>query len=398
VLPAQVRRGRERDSILAPAAGCPCLAPGERSFPYHGGMDEPGGSTQNFLRHGVVELTFGEPDPGLLPVELVRRAAEAALARSAAALAYGQVEGPPGLRHALARRITAREHVAATAADVFVTGGNSQALEQVMTVFTRPGDVVLVESPTYNLALGIVRDHPVDIAGVPLDAEGLDVAALEATLDELAAGGRRARLLYTIPTYHNPAGVCLSESRRARLLELAKRRDLIVVEDDVYRELGYEGPVPASLWALDREAPVIRLGSFSKTLAPGLRVGWANARPDLLERLAGMGMLESGGGVSYFAAHVVEQVLAASGYDEHVARLGEVYARRRDALAAALREHLPAGCRFALPAGGFSFAPGARFCLEGGERLLRLAFSLYSEDTLREGARRLAEAIAAKPA
>jgi DNA-binding transcriptional MocR family regulator len=384
-------------------------------------MDEPGGITQNFLRHGVVELTFGEPDPDLLPVELVRRAAEAALARSGAALAYGQVEGPPGLRHALARRITARERVKATAADVLVTGGNSQALEQVMTVFTEPGDVVIVESPTYNLALGIFRDHPVDIAGVRLDAEGLDVAALGATLGELAAAGRRARLLYTIPTYHNPAGVCLSDARRTQLLALARRHDLIVVEDDVYRELFYEGAAPASLWALDREAPVIRLGSFSKTLAPGLRVGWANARPDLLERLAGMGMLESGGGggVSYFAAHVVERVLATPGYDEHVEMLRRIYVRRRDALAAALVEHLPAGCGFALPAGGFfvwlelpegadaaallpvaeahgvSFAPGARFCRSGGERLLRLAFSLYGEDTLREGARRLAAAIAA---
>jgi DNA-binding transcriptional MocR family regulator len=385
-------------------------------------MDEPGGITQNFLRHRVVELTFGEPDPDLLPVELVRRAAEAALARSAAALAYGQVEGPPGLRHALARRITARERVAATAADVLVTAGNSQGLEQVLTVFAEPGDVVLVESPTYNLALGIVRDHPVDIVGVPLDADGLDVAALDAQLEELASAGRRARLLYTIPTYHNPSGVCLSAPRREGLLALARRHDLIVVEDDVYRELVYEGSAPPSLWAMDREAPVIRLGSFSKTLAPGLRVGWANARADLLERLAGMGMLESGGGVSHFAAHVVEQVLAAPGYDEHVELLRAVYARRRDALAAALREHLPAGCRFALPAGGFfvwlelpegadaaallplaevrgvSFAPGARFCLEGGEGLLRLAFSLYGEDALREGARRLAAAIAAMPA
>jgi len=385
-------------------------------------MDEPGGITQNFLRHGVVELTFGEPDPDLLPVELVRRAAEAALARSGAALAYGQVEGPPGLRHALARRITTRERTAATAADVFVTGGTSQALEQVMTVFTTPGDVVLVESPTYNLALGIVRDHPVDIAGVPLDEEGLDVGALEARLVELETAGRRARLLYTIPTYHNPAGVCLSDARRERLLALATRHGLIVVEDDVYRELVYEGSAPPSLWALDREAPVIRLGSFSKTLAPGLRVGWANARADLLERLAGMGMLESGGGVSSFAAHVAEQVLAAPGYDDHVQKLRAVYGRRRDALAAALLEHLPAGCRFAGPAGGFfvwlelpegvdaaallpvaeahgvSFAPGDRFCLEGGERLLRLAFSLYGEATLQEGARRLAAAIAAAPA
>ncbi len=385
-------------------------------------MDEPGSITQNLLRHGVVELTFGEPDPELLPVELVRSAAEAALARSGAALAYGQVEGPPGLRHALARRITAREHVAATAADVLVTGGISQGLEQVLTMFTEPGDVVLVESPTYNLALGIMRDHPVEVAGVPLDADGLDVAALEVVLDGLESAGRRVRMLYTIPTYHNPAGVCLSEVRRERLLALSRRRDLLIIEDDVYRELVYDGSAPASLWALDREAPVIRLGSFSKTLAPGLRVGWANARADLLERLAGMGMLESGGGLSYFAAHVVERVLAGPGYDEHVGRLRASYARRRDALAAALREHLPAGCRFALPAGGFfvwlelpegadasallpvaeacgvSFAPGARFCLEGGERLLRLAFSLYGEEALREGARRLAAAIASSSA
>ncbi len=375
--------------------------------------------TQNTLREGVVEFAFGEPDPSLLPVDLVREAAAEALgAGGAGALAYGSNEGPEALRTAIADRITAGEGRAAAAGDVLVSGGNSQGLEQVLTMLTLPGDVVLVESPTYNLALGIVRDHPVEILGVPLDDDGLDVQALEAALRNLRETGRRARLLYTIPTFHNPAGVSLSSTRRAHLLALARAHDLILVEDDVYRELGYDGETPASLWALDPEAPVVRLGSFSKSLAPGLRLGWATARADLRARLAAAGMLESGGCVGQFSAHVVAQLLAGGAYDDHVAALRRAYASRRDALSAALHEHLPAGCRFTVPAGGFflwvtlpdgltatallplaerhgvAFAPGARFCSDGDDRSLRLAFSLYDETSLVEGARRLGGAIA----
>lgn len=236
---------------------------------------------------------------------------------------------------------------------MLVSGGNSQALGHVLTVLTTPGDVVLVESPTYNLALGIMRDHPVEVVGVSLDEDGLQLGALQATLAELCAVGKRARLLYTIPTFHNPAGVCLSAQRRQDLLAIAAERGLVVVEDDVYRELVYEGPAPPALWALRGEAPVVRLGSFSKTLAPGLRVGWINASAGPLERLAAAGVLKSGGCVSQFGGSVVARLLASGGYDQHVAELRRTYASRRDALAAALREHLPAGCSFATPAGGF---------------------------------------------
>ena len=209
---------------------------------YHDAVSAPPVFTQNTLREGFVEFAFGEPDPALLPVGLVREAAARALgAGGAAALAYGSNPGPEALRAAVAERAAAREGLALSADDVLVSGGNSQALGQVLTLLTDPGDVVFVECPTYNLALGIIADHPVDVVGVPLDAEGLDVDALDAAVRDVRASGRRPRLLYTIPTYHNPAGVSLSAPRRLRLLELARREDLVLVEDDVYRELAYDG-------------------------------------------------------------------------------------------------------------------------------------------------------------
>ncbi|MGE5228286.1 MAG: PLP-dependent aminotransferase family protein [Deltaproteobacteria bacterium] len=381
-------------------------------------MSRPPVFTQNVLREGFVEFAFGEPDPALLPVGLVREAAARALGgEGAAALAYGSSAGPAALRAAIAERTAAREGLALDTSDVLVSGGISQAVDQVLTVLAAPGDVVFVECPTYNLALGIIADHPVDVVGVPLDAEGIDVDGLAAAVRDARASGRRPRLLYTIPTYHNPAGVSLSAPRRRRLLELARREDLLLVEDDVYRELVYGGEAPPALRSLDPAAPVIRLGSFSKSLAPGLRLGWIDAPAALRERLAAYGTLESGGCVSQFSAHVVAALLAAGAYGAHVAVLRQAYASRRDALVAALRDHLPAGCAFTVPGGGFflwvtlppgltasrllpvaerhrvAFAPGRRFCADGDDRSLRLAFSLYDEASLAEGAHRLGGAV-----
>ena len=383
-------------------------------------MHEPLTCTQNDLRHGVVELAVGEPDPTLLPVDIIESsAAEVLRELGPGAIAYGQRSGPLALRRAIASRIAAREGRDVPETGVYVTGGNSQALDLILTVFTSPGDLVLVETPTYNLALGTMRDHPVEVAGVASDGGGLDIAAVEATLARLRRAGKHARLLYTIPTFHNPTGMCLEGERRARLLALAAQHDLLVVEDDVYRELAYDDEAPQALWASDPTARVIRLGSFSKSLAPGLRVGWANARPDLLARLDAAGVLHSGGGVNHFAACVVALALTSGGYDGHVARLRRAYASRRDALGGALRTHLPAGSTFAVPAGGFfiwvdlprgvrasellpmaeehgvSFAPGRRFSIDDDDSHLRLSFSLYDEKRLAEGARRLGAAIAA---
>jgi DNA-binding transcriptional MocR family regulator len=383
-------------------------------------VSEPHVFTQHELREGFIEFAFGEPDPALLPVGLVRDAADRALmGRDAAgALAYGSNPGPATLREAIVARTAAREGLTLGAGDVLITGGNSQALGQVLTDLTRPGDVVFVECPTYNLALGIIADHPVRVQGIPMDAEGLDVGALEQAVRAARGDGRRPRLLYTIPTFHNPSGVNLSPARREQLLELASREELVLVEDDVYRELAFDGPAAPALRALDPEAPVVRLGSFAKTLAPGLRLGWIDAPAHLREMLAADGVLESGGCVSQFSAHVVAALLAAGAYGAHVAALRLAYASRRDALAAALGKHLPAGCSFTAPAGGFfiwvtlpdglaasallpvaerhlvGFAPGGRFCTDGDDRSLRLAFSLFDEASLAEGGRRLGAAVA----
>jgi len=375
---------------------------------------------QNAPRAGVIELTFGIPDFGLLPAEALRRACELTLAQGRTdALPYGANAGPPELRSLVADRISRHEDRDSIADEVAITGGNSQALDQVLTRFTRSGDTVLVELPTYMLAMGIVRDHPLALEGVLTDADGIDLDALEATLGRLQAAGKRARLLYTMPTYHNPTGRCLSPARRRRLVQIATAHDLLIVEDDVYRELGYDGPAPNSLWSIAPAGTVIRLGSFAKTIAPGLRVGWLTATPGQIAHFAHAGVIESGGGVSHFSASVVAAYLGEERYDEHLAELRIEYRLRRDALAAALTEHLPPGSSFTVPGGGFfiwvtlpegltatdllplalqrgvSFLPAARSMLDGGDSALRLAFSFYPPDQLAEGARRLGGALTA---
>jgi 2-aminoadipate transaminase len=375
-------------------------------------------STQNVARPGVIELAFGEPDPALFPAAALADACRAALGDGGAtALSYGANAGPACLRGRLAKRLTEREMRPTGLDETTITGGNSQALEQLVTLFCRPGDVVLVERPTYSLALGILRDHPVVVEALPFDEEGLDVDALERRLVEARATGAAVRMLYTIPTFHNPTGVSLSAERRRRLVAVAAAYALLVVEDDVYRELWYDEPAPPSLWSLAAPGTVLRLGSFAKTLAPGLRVGWLNATPEQIERIAQSGLNDSGGCPSQFAAAVVDRFVAGGRYDPHVAELRAAYAARRDGLAAALATSLPEGCDFSVPAGGFfiwvslpeglradellpaaeaagvSFVPAARSHLDGYDGGLRLAFTLYDTERLGAAAARLGTTI-----
>jgi DNA-binding transcriptional MocR family regulator len=221
-----------------------------------------------------------------------------------------------------------------------------------------------------------------------------------------------------VPTFHNPTGACLAPERRRALVELAAEEGFLIVEDDVYRELAYDAPAPPSLWRLAPPGVVARLGSFAKTLAPGLRLGWITAHPADVARITGGGLLDSGGGLNHFTAVTVGAVCTSGDFDAQVARLRAAYRERRDALAGALREHLPPGCELQAPGGGFfqwvrlpagldaaellphaeaagvAYIPGARFHLDGGgANTLRLAFSLYPPAELREAARRLGMAV-----
>jgi DNA-binding transcriptional MocR family regulator len=366
---------------------------------------------QLYIRPDLIDLTWGHPPLDLLPVEAMQRASVAALDRyGGQALTYGYMAGPGPLLDWLRARIGQQEGCTPNSDEIMITGGNSQALDQILTLCSEPGDTVLVESPTYHLAVRILRDHPVKLVAVPVDQAGLNVDALAQILVDLRRAGVKPRLFYTIPTYHNPTGVCLSLARRQALVELAASEGFLIVEDDVYRELSYDGPAPPSLWSLAPAGVVARMGSFSKSLAPGLRLGWLTAGQETIARIVKGGLLDSGGGINHFTALVVTEFCVSGHYDAQVAKLQTTYRAQRDAMVAAFAAYLPAGCSWYTPGGGFfawvmlpegiasadllpaaeahgvSFIPGERFHLAGGgENTLRLAFSLYPPAALVEG-------------
>jgi DNA-binding transcriptional MocR family regulator len=382
------------------------------------GLDIPQ-STQMVLREGFCEFTWGQPDPDLLPVYEMREAVEDGLSEFGPdSLAYGAAEGAWPLLAWIRDRILRIEGVAVGLDECLGTAGNSDALDQICTLFTSPGDVALVESPTYHLALRVMHDHRLDLHAVPMDAEGLDMSALERTIEILIQADKRPRLLYTIPTFHNPSGISLSPTRRQALVGLAIEHGFLIVEDDVYRELVYEGTAPPSLFGLAPRGVVLRMGSFAKTLAPGLRLGWINGSPEQVRRFADGGLRDSGGSPNFFIGMMVAALCQSGTFEQQVSRLRHEYRARRDALAAALRTHLPSSCRFAVPNGGFflwvygpetldaerlatraeshkvTFIPGGRFSIDGGNRhAFRLAFSQMKPEDLAEGARRLGEAV-----
>jgi 2-aminoadipate transaminase len=371
---------------------------------------------------GAIPFVYGHPDPDLLPVEKIIAATERALrARGRLALQYGPEQGYGPLLDYLIGKVERDEGLRITRANVMLCAGAAQGLDTAARLFTRPGDVVLVEAPSYHEAIATLRDHPVELRQVPLDDQGLVVEALAERLEALGQAGRQVAFLYTIPTFQNPGGITLTAERREALAELAAERGLLVVEDDVYRDLCYEGQVPPSLFELADGQGVIRLGSFSKILAAGLRLGWIIAESEVIRRIVGCGLKGNEGGANPFVAHVVASFCQEGWLEPHIARLVARYRTRRDALLAALEREMPDGVRWTRPAGGFFiwltlpepleaeavltaatergviFTPGVRFFAEasegGGRRNLRLPFSFLSEAQMAEGVRVLAEVI-----
>lgn len=298
------------------------------------------------------------------------------------------------------------------------TGGTSLAIDQLCTLLTKPGDVVLVESPTYHLAVRILRDHPLELHPVPVDIHGMRLNILEDTIALLRRAGKRIALLYCVPTFHNPTGVSLSAERRVALLDIAAREQFLVIEDDVYRDLAFDDQPPASLWSIDHHDCVLRLGSFAKSIAPGLRLGWISGPETLVQQLCLCGMLDSGGGINHLTAMIVYTFCASGAFDNHVAMLRRSYAARRTALEQALHKYLPESCVVQSAQGGFftwirlpehvsarallpraealgvSYMPGDLFHLnQSGGNAIRLSHSLYEPEDLVEAARRIGEIL-----
>jgi 2-aminoadipate transaminase len=349
-------------------------------------------------RPGILDLGWGHPRPDLLPLdEWARAGAESIATYGWQALTYGHAPGPAPLIDWLC------SHVGdATAEQTFVTAGASHGLALLTQVLTEPGDVVLVDSPTYHLAFKIFEDHGVRLVPAPTDEHGLlpaETAALASSLD--------AVFLYLVPTFGNPTGRSLPPDRRRELV----CQGLTIIEDDTYRELYYGDAPPPALWRLAEEEGVIRLGSFAKTVAPGLRLGWINASPFLIDRLSRLGYVHSGGGVNHSVAMTMATFGTSGAYGRHVASLRSVYREQRDALASALDVTPPEGGWFVwlpLPAGvdadellpvaerhGTSFVPGTAFYTEGcgGSDHVRLSFSHLAPAELTEAAGYLMSSI-----
>jgi 2-aminoadipate transaminase len=369
---------------------------------------------------GTISLVFGHPDATTLPVDDLHAAAEAVLRGPQARLAlqYGPEQGSPALIEYLVGKLNREEGLSLTRDNLMIVAGSTHAVDMVARLYAGHGGVVLVEAPSYHDALNVFRDQGADLRPVPIDDDGLVVEALAAQLTELQREGKQARLLYTIPNFQNPSGVTLTRARRESILRLAREHGLLIVEDDVYRDLAFEGGVPPSFYALAEGQGVLRVGSFSKILAAGLRLGWLIAAPEHIRRCTLCGATQMGGGANPFTAHIVAEYCRAGHLEPHIAQLRRAYRQRRDVALAALEHHMPSGVTWTRPRGGFFlwltlperltvtplreaarqrgvlFVPGNDFfAASGGERNLRLAFSFVPPDEIERGVEILAQAI-----
>lgn len=374
---------------------------------------------------GTIDLGLGQPDPSVYPHELLRVAAAEVLADGRDPhngydfLQYGAEYGDRSHRIAVAEFLTTAYGCPVDPEHVLTTNGNSQGLDLVCTMLARPGDVVIVEEPTYFLARGIFTDHGLTAVGVPADEHGLDLDALAERLDELRRAGTPAAFVYCIPASQNPTGATMPHERRLRLLELAAEFDLLVVADEVYHLLHYSPTAPPPPFSAHvATGRVVSLGTFSKILSPGLRLGWIHADVPLLARLVGSGLITSGGGLNPLTSALVTSVVTSGALAANVIRLRETYAHRLGALVDALQHEMPPGVTWREPVGGYfvwltlpdgldaatvrqlgrdeqvDVRQGALFSTTGGLAAhLRLSFAHYPEVDLREGVARLTRAI-----
>lgn len=295
----------------------------------------------------ITSFGGGYPDPALFPVdELHSIYAELLTCEHRGVLQYSASAGLPGLRRLVAERMR-REDIVCDLDDVLILQGAQQGLDLVAKLMINPGDVIVTENPTFLGALIAFNPYEPRYAPVTTDESGLDVDELERVLRANPA----TRFVYVIPDFQNPSGVTLSLDRRHRLIELANRYDVAVLEDTPYRELRFEGVQVPTLRSLDTEGRVIHLGSFSKTLAPGLRMGWTVARPDILEKL-GLLKLAADTQSSTLNMNAVARLLERFDIDAHVARARSSYRAKRDVMLSAMEEHFPEGVTFTRPQGG----------------------------------------------
>lgn len=378
--------------------------------------DLPQGMAEN-----TIPLSFGHPDPATLPTLALREAMERVMTgpRADIALQYGAEQGTQSLIEVLVEKINREQGLTLQAENLMIVAGSTQGVDMVARLYARPGGVVMVEAPTYADSLHVLRDQQLELCAVPMDEEGLLPDALAEQIERIHARGTFPSLLYTIPTFHNPTGRTLTEDRRGAIIALARKHDFWIVEDDVYRDLPFTGTVPPSFYALAEGKQVLSIGSFSKTLAPGLRLGWLVGPAEEIQRCVACGTTQMGGGANPLVAHMVAEYCRSGAWEPHIQSLRALYQTRCAVALSALARFMPADVTWTQPAGGFflwlhlppyvqaqevkrlvlqrgvALTAGEGFFVDptDGAHHLRIAYSCASPEAIEAGIRILAQLL-----
>jgi 2-aminoadipate transaminase len=369
-------------------------------------------------REEVISLAGGLPDTSTFPPSSYAGVMASVATQSCArALQYGPTEGLQIAKRCIVEVMGEEGMPRIDPDDVLVTTGGQQVIDLVCKTLIDPGDVVVAEAPTYPGAVPTFCSYQADVVQIETDDDGMRVDVLEETLDRLEAEGRRPKFVYTVPTFQNPAGVTMSLPRRERLVRIAAERELIVLEDNPYGLLRYEGDPQPTLRALDGGDYVIYLGTFSKILSPGIRLGWAVAPRPVLEKM-NVGKQAADLCSSSMTQHFVAAYFEEGRWQDYVRSLAEIYRQRRDVMLDALAQHFPREATWTRPEGGLfiwatlpdyidttdllaralqenvAFVPGRAAFLDGrGGSAMRLNFSGVDEADIREGIRRIGKVV-----
>ncbi len=369
-------------------------------------------------REDIISLAGGAPDMTVFPAEVMAKVMATVAADShTRALQYGPTEGLEDVKEAIVEVMAAEGTIGVDPQDILVTTGGQQVIDLFCRTLVDPGDVVIAEAPTYPGAVPCFGSYEADVVQIAMDGDGMRVDELEATLDRLAREGRRPKFIYTVPTFHNPAGVTMSLPRRKRLVEVARERELLVLEDNPYGLLRYEGDPLPTLYSLDGGEFVVYLGTFSKILSAGVRLGWAVAPQPVYQKL-NIGKQAADLCSSSLTQLFVSAYFRSGEWPSLLAAFKERYRRRRDVMLESLDEFFGPDATWTRPQGGLflwatlpdfidttdllaraleenvAFVPGRGAYLDGrGGSSMRLNFSYVGDDDIREGVRRIGRIV-----
>ncbi|HPD94680.1 MAG: PLP-dependent aminotransferase family protein [Bacteroidales bacterium] len=368
-------------------------------------------------RPEIISFAGGLPSPESFPGELLKEITlEVLSSDSAHALQYSETEGDKRLRELIIERYN-KKGVNVSLKNILITTASQQSLDLLPKIFVNPGDKVICGIPSYLGAISAFNSYGAEVTGVEMDENGMRSDMLEETLEELKKKGQKPKYIYVIPDFQNPTGICMPEKRRIEIIEVARKYDVLIVEDSPYREVRFAGTPQRTMFELDGTGQVILLGTMSKVFVPGFRIGWVIANEQVIDKLV-VAKQNTDLCTSAFVQKISAKYIEKGYFDENLGKINKMYKEKRDAMVAAFHKYMPEGVKWTEPEGGLflfmtlpqdidaedlfkvaieenvAFVPGTSFYCNGkGKNTLRLNFSYMSKEKNEEGAHRLANAI-----